>query len=310
MPRLSLLDLLLKRWPDRTHEWMHWANRFRWLDASGEWRRLRQHARARRYGQQANQTFHNEACDPGRTLDVEVLITAYRYRDVLPDAVHSATQAIAALQARGGDGGIVAVEDCGADGSWHLLCRLARASSVPMRVLQPARNIGLTAARNLALFSSRSRSVFVLDADNQVYPSALARLYERLRQERAVAAYGPLDVVTPSGESKGRLSDQPPNRTELLTSRNHIDAMALFDTTELQRIGGWDPDMLRHCWGFDDYELWVRLVLADASIAFDPEPVGRYLSKPDSMSRRLNPRTEKRFRAYMRAKHGPACQLD
>lgn len=309
LPRLNLLNLLLDLFPRFAYLWLRWADRWKWLDAGGEAERLDQYARAKRYGKRAARKHRNKAAASDDALDVEVLVTVYKYKDYVEQAVTSAQEAVEALRKHGWRGGIALVEDCGEDGSWELACELADASLVPMRLLQPAKNIGLTGARNLALMSSRSKAVFVLDADNKVYPEGLVNLWQLMQREHATAAYGPLDVLTTTGESMGWVSDRPPDRQWMMTEGNHIDAMALFDTTVLQRAGGWDPQLLKHCWGLEDYELWVRLMRANKHIAFHPEPVGQYLLKDDSMARTMNPRTWSSFCAYMRAKHSPEFQV-
>lgn len=313
-----MIDLLVRFLPKYTDRWMRWATRWPWLDAPANARRRRQHARALRHGTHPKHVVRNRASarleGAGQApaephLDVEVLITAYRYRDYLTGAVASAQEALLRLAADGVRGGIVVVEDCGRDGSWPLACSLAESASVPMRVLQPARNIGLAAARNLALFTSRTRSVFVLDADNRVYPDGLRRLWHTLNREQAAATYGPIDVTDESGERQEPLSSRPPDREWLMTRGNYIDAMALYDAETLKRIGGWSRDLLEHCWGHEDYELWIRLLSSGHDIAFQPQPIGEYRRKGDSMVNTMNPRTWTGFCAYMRDRYGPEFQL-
>jgi len=307
--RVTPLGILMTVLPKFSYLWLAWADRWPWMDARGEAERLHQYERAKRYGNRAAKKHRNQASARDETLDVEVLITLFRYKDYVAQAIGSAELAIEGLKARGLKGGIVVVEDCGGDGSWELCLELADESSVPIRMLQPAKNIGLTGARNLGLTSSKSQTLFVLDADNRVHPTALAALYDLLRGNEAVAAYGPLDVVTLSGEHMGQISDSPPDRKRMMTQGNYIDAMALFDTEHLKATSGWDSELLRHCWGLEDYELWVRLMRSNRPIAFLQETVGEYLLKENSMARHLNPRTWSRFCAYMRKKHGPEFQV-
>ncbi len=309
LPKISPLGILMAILPRYAPLWLTWADRHPWMDSSGEAERLNQYERAKRYGHRAARKHRNQASARDEMLDVEVLITLFRYKDYVAQAIESAESAIGALKERGLKGGIVVVEDCGEDGSWELCLDLADRSSVPIRMLQPAKNVGLTGARNLGMASSKSISLFVLDADNRVHPAALASLYDLLRKEQAVAAYGPLDVVTLGGEYMGQISDSPPDRHRMMTEGNYIDAMALFETEHLKATGGWDSELLRHCWGLEDYELWVRLIRSDRSIAFMPDTVGEYLLKENSMARHLNPRTWSRFCSYMRKKHGSEFQV-
>lgn len=301
----STLGFLTRILPRYSYQWYRLADRWTWMDRRGERARLDQYERAKAFSRQPAREFRGP-CDPGGgALDVEVLITAYGYRDYLESAVESAWRALQDLAGNGYRGGLAIVEDCGKDGSWELGCRLAERSPVPMRILQPRENVGLTGARNLGLFTSHSRTLFILDADNTVARGGLTPLLELLDREGAAAAYGPLEMVDEAGQPIGWVSDRPPDREHLMTVGNHIDAMALFDCGTLKRLGGWDPELLKHCWGLEDYELWVRLLREGEHIAHHTGVVGRYLEKGDSMARAFNPRSLSRFNAYMRRKHGP-----
>ena len=309
LPKITPLVIFMTVLPRYASVWLAWADRWPWMDSTGEAERLNQYRRAKRYGHRGAKKHRNQASARDDMLDVEVLITLFRYKDYVAQAIDSAGLAIEHLKERGLKGGIVVVEDCGEDGSWELCLELAERASVPIRMLQPAKNIGLTGARNLGMTTSKSRSLFVLDADNVVHPQALETLYDALRNEQAVAAYGPLDVVTLAGEHMGQISDSPPDRERMMTQGNYIDAMALFDTEHLKETGGWDSELLKHCWGLEDYELWVRLLRSNRPIAFHPDTVGQYLLKENSMARHLNPRTWSRFCSYMRKKHGPEFRV-
>lgn len=280
------------------------ADRWQWMDRGAERDRLAQYARAKLFSKEPARG-HSRHVDEGIELDLEVLITAYGYRDYIEAAVTSAWRALEELEANGYRGGLVIVEDCGHDGTWELGCALTDRSPVPMRMVQPAKNVGLTGARNLGLFTSHARTLFVLDADNTVHHEALVSLLELKDREKAASAYGPLEMVDPEGRKLGWVSNRPPDREYMMTEGNHIDAMALFDCAVLRRLGGWDSELLKHCWGLEDYELWVRLLRENEHIAFQSNMVGTYLEKDDSMARAYNPRSLNRFNAYMREKHGP-----
>ena len=59
---------------------------------------------------------------------------------------------------------------------------------VPMVLLGKDANEGLAAARNTGFAEARAEFVMVMDADNTVYPTALARLAGSLRQQPDAAA--------------------------------------------------------------------------------------------------------------------------
>lgn len=274
------------------------------LEPKGELARLALHARAERSGRRTKHHLRSQGWTAAGTADMEVLVTAFQYRDFLPKAVQSATAALKHFIEQGGKGGIAVIEDCGGDGSWEWLQEHLKQSPVPMRILQPRENIGLAAARNLVLKTTSAKTLFVLDADNEVDPTGLTALHRHLHAHPAVAAYGKLRVMNEKGEHVRDLSGEPPNREFLLTKGNHIDAMALYDTEALKKAGGWDVDMLTAGWGLEDYALWIHWLVEDKLPAFLPEYVGDYLAKSDSMSSAYNPITEQQVFRYLRQKYG------
>ena len=80
---------------------------------------------------------------------------------------------------------------------------LAQHPWLPARLICRGRNGGLPAARNLAAEHARGEYVFVLDADNYVYPHALGRLADALDADpEAAFAYGILEVFTSTGPDR------------------------------------------------------------------------------------------------------------
>lgn len=243
------------------------------------------------------------------TQDLEVLITAHKYRSLIPRSLSSATSALKHFEQNGGRGGIVVVEDVGMDGTWEYLLSMLETAEVPIRILQPRANLGLAAARNLALESTNATSIFFLDADNEVHCHALDELYTSLCETGAAVAYGPIEVVQKGKPTQRQISATPPDRKHLMTVGNHIDAMALYRTSSLKTSGGWSTELLAHGWGLEDHELWVRWLLEDRPWSFYPQPIGTYHEKEDSMSKALNPLTEESIYAYMRSLYGPEFKV-
>lgn len=280
------------------------------LDPKGALARLATHARAQRSGKHPRHHLRSPNWTMEGTADMEVLITAYQYRAYLPLAVQSAEIALQHFAGNGGKGGIAVVEDCGKDASWTWLVEQLGKTPVPLRILQPRENIGLAAARNMALRTTSARTLFVLDADNTVHATGLTALHNHLDAHEAAAAYGKLRVVDAHGTHIRDLSGEPPNREFLLTKGNHIDAMALYNTAALKKAGGWDVEMLTAGWGMEDYALWIHWLMEDKLPAFLPEYVGNYLAKPDSMASAYNPITAQQIAEYLRQKYGPQFRVD
>lgn len=300
-PRFSPLKMLSIGWP---RGWMM-LDRWGLFPQGSEPARWAQYLRASHWGKRACVEHFTENWAEESCRDLEVLITAYKYRELLPRAISSAVTALKHFEKSGGRGGIVVVEDCGEDGTWEWLLSQLHSADVPIRILQPKANLGLAAARNLALESTSARSVFVLDADNEVHFDALNALHKSLIANEADVAYGPIEVSQEGHLTQKKLSARPPDRKYLMTVGNYIDAMALYRTSSLKASGGWSTELLANGWGLEDYELWIHYLLEDARWAFVPQTIGTYHEKMDSMSQALNPRTEKRIFKYMRELYGP-----
>ena len=67
---------------------------------------------------------------------------------------------------------IVIVNDASSDDSLGRALRCHRASILPMRIVDKKFNTGLADARNTGVHFARAPYVFMLDADNLVYPEA------------------------------------------------------------------------------------------------------------------------------------------
>jgi GT2 family glycosyltransferase len=62
---------------------------------------------------------------------------------------------------------------------------------------------------------------------------------------------------------------------------NYIDAMALFRTEVLRRLGGYTTD--RRLYGWEDYDMYCRMAESGMSGAFVPQIVARYRVSSMSM---------------------------
>ena len=76
-------------------------------------------------------------------------------------------------------------------------------------------------------------------------------------------------------------------------------AMALFDRQAVLDVGGYSDDLLHYGWGWEDYDLWLKLAQAGRTAAFCPEIVAEYRVHPRSMVRATShykPRLVRYFR--------------
>jgi hypothetical protein len=207
---------------------------------------------------------------------VSVLLTVYNYADYVRNALHSvALSDIDEIE-------VVVVDDASSDHSVDAV--RAACEGFPwlsVRLVRRASNHGLSAARNLAAEHAAAELLFILDADNAVFPSALGMLASAL-EERPDAAFayglieafdvgGPVDVMS--------WLDWNPSR---LRYGNYIDAMAMIRRSALERVGGYSTEGAFSL-GWEDFALWVAMADADMEGVRVPDFVGRYRVNPHSM---------------------------
>jgi GT2 family glycosyltransferase len=120
----------------------------------------------------------------------------------------------------------------------------------------------------------------MLDADNEVYPTAIGRLVEALDDDRdAVFAYSILEEVT-HGKPTGLRSGGPWNPAALRHG-NYIDAMSLLRRRRVLELGGYTDDV--RLYGWEDFDLWCRIADHGGRGAFVPQILCRYHQGEHSM---------------------------
>lgn len=202
-----------------------------------------------------------EGCCP----DVSVLITSYDYAHFVSDAIASAM----ASQEVGAE--IVIVDDHSWDDSVPAIRTvMAEADWFPIKLLAKAANSGVSATRNLGFSHARADRVMVLDADNLLFPTALAKLSGALSgSPEASFAYGMIAKFGQPG-----MASYLPWDVERLAQSPYIDAMAMIRKSAWQEVGGYDEYSGRSGW--EDYEFWLRMAGDLRSGAFVRELVAMY----------------------------------
>jgi glycosyltransferase involved in cell wall biosynthesis len=172
---------------------------------------------------------------------------------------------------------------------------LANAESFArVQLLRHVCNQGLAEARNTAFTYARSELVFVMDADNMIYPRAISRLYEVMRDREFDAAYTQLEFFG----SEQRLGLADIWQRERFVSGNYVDAMALVAKGAWEGVGGY-----AHCEGWEDYDFWCKFLERGLTAAYVPEILCRYRVHPGSMLRTDSVKAYQQNVVQMRMRH-------
>lgn len=224
---------------------------------------------------------------------VTVCVTVFNYRRHVSQALDSLLDQTLELF------DLVVVEDCSTDDSLHVVLewlsvhagRFGRA-----RLLQHGRNAGLSAARNTGFASSETEFVFVLDADNALYPRCLSRCAEAVGADGAFA----FPIIEVFGSRAGLIGTEPWD-PERLKQGNYIDAMALIRRSAWLEAGGYDP---MGGLGWEDYDLWCRFAELGFRGVHVAEILARYRVHDSSMLRKVtNVDNGKRVRREIQQRH-------
>ena len=218
---------------------------------------------------------------------ISILITLYNYARYIGSCVNSLERA----SLKGIPGGIelLIVDDASSDDSLIRAGEVQAGSPLPVRILAKKFNTGLADARNVGLRLARAPYVFIMDADNLIFPRALELLYEAITTNRSAAAYSILCRFNRQADNRIGLLSYYDWDPRMLVEHPYIDAMALFDRDELLSLGGYDNELYKIGWfGWEDYELWLRMAAAHLNATLVPNILCLYRHHESAMSRTTN----------------------
>ncbi len=218
---------------------------------------------------------------------LSVIIPLYNYARFIGEAIQSVQAAASRIE--GNDAvEIIVVDDASTDDGSDVV-RKAMELPVPIALAIRQHNGGLARARNLGISLAQAPYVFLLDADNLVLPNGLLKLLMAVEGSDAPAAYGILAVFETGTQRRNHRSHQAlvshlDWSAHLLAKGNYIDATAVFKKSVFEQLGGYDPSLSEMgAPGWEDYELWLRLLQRGLRPLFVPSIVAKYRRHGTSM---------------------------
>lgn len=207
-------------------------------------------------------------------VGVTIIVTLYNYARYIKEALDSAArQTHRNLE-------LVVVNDRSSDDSEAVaLAWLKQHGGCFTRalLLTNADNYGLSISRNIAFAAAANEFIFVLDADNMLYPPAAAKLLAACINSGAQAAYSQIELFDEMADIGSAYTWDPQH----LAGGNYIDAMALIRKSAWAAVGGYDPFDT----GWEDYDLWCKFVEHGYEGVFVPQILCRYRVHDTSMLR-------------------------
>ncbi len=224
---------------------------------------------------------------------ISVAVSLYNYARFLPECLTSiAAQTYPALE-------LIVVDDCSVKDDSVSVAKIwlqaHRDRFWKVSLLRHVRNRGLGTCRNTGFGHARGERVFVIDADNMLYPRAIQRLHLAMCTSGAAAAFTQSEWF---GEAQG-IGAADVWEPERLKFGNYIDAMALVFWDAWKRVGGYTPVE----GGWEDYDFWCRFVEHGYVAAFVPEVLFRYRVHQSSMLRTTTPKLGDALRTMMALRH-------
>lgn len=114
-------------------------------------------------------------------------------------------------------------------------------------------------------------------------------LFEKIKSSRYAAVYGEIqkfDNQTKQEITRIYCYDWDVHK---LVKQPYIDAMAMFDKHILLKLGGYSTELIEYGWfGWDDYDLWLKIAQSNYSCKLIPTVLSCYRVHGESMINTTN----------------------
>jgi glycosyltransferase involved in cell wall biosynthesis len=224
----------------------------------------------------------NQAYEACSSPCISVIITLFNYSNYIAECLDSVAKSVTCDLPGGFE--VIVVDDCSTDGSIAVAEKYLQTSDIPICLVKKSLNTGLGDARNAGIKLARGSYIFILDADNWIYPKCLSTLYSEIQSGNYAAVYSLIKRFdSDSGRELGLLSSSPWDVGNLV-KQPYIDAMAMFSRDALIKAGGYSTELIYYGWfGWEDYDLWLKLAQLECECKLVPQVLCSYRVHSTSM---------------------------
>ena len=230
---------------------------------------------------------------------VSIVLPVRDAADTLSECLHSIRAQTLA------DHEVIAVDDGSVDGSPDVLATFARDDG-RVRVLRPGR-VGLVAALNLGIESSRAPLVARMDADDVMHPERLAAQADHLHRHPDLALAGTRVELFPDELVQGGYREYVRWQNALtepddIAANLYVESPLAHPSVMMRRdvalrLGGYADGPFP-----EDYELWLRIHAAGLRMGKVPRVLLRWRERPARTSR-VDPRYAREAFDALRARY-------
>ena len=156
-------------------------------------------------------------------------------------------------------------------------------------------NSGLCNARNAGIQIARGEYILPLDADDYIAEDYLKKAIEVFVENKRTAL---VYCLAHKFGAENYPWEMPEFNYDLLLKGNMIFCSAIFRKTDFINAGMYDPAMIG---GFEDWELWIRLLSDNAIVTRLPATYFFYRVKESSMNRMPSKKVEElKYRIFLK----------
>lgn len=229
----------------------------------------------------------NEAYKTCQSPSITVLITLFNYARHIEQCLDSVSSSHTSKLPGGVE--VIIVDDCSTDDSAEVAAAYVEQSNLPMCLVKKKLNTGLADARNTGIQLARAEHIFMLDADNWVYPNCFERLYQEIHGSDYAAIYSMIRRFEDGTDQDLGFVSAEDWSIQKLVKQPYIDAMAIFSRQALLSIGNYSTNLIYYGWfGWDDYDVWLKLAQKGHTCKYLPEVLCSYRVHSGSMINTTN----------------------